>query len=309
MNKLSVTTSLLLICITLSACDSKTNKPTSESATSPLISPSQTTKNQQSSLSIFLDTAATAALRLDKASIALQQAVEAFTQTPSPDKLLKAQQELQTTHHHYLLMQVFQNIDILNPEFDLFQTQPSVIHPLNIRLDQHPMISGYLDAVPDFPASGLIFNEHALTPEYLNNEHQFSDKAYVAIGFHALEFMLKGGLNQKLEERSLDFKALSMTTTKLTPPLRRSQYAQILSSLIRDDIKKLTAAWSTRESFYPQALSKLLPVERNRLIQQAYELESHTLSQATGDVNEDHLIATKARNAQIARFLETKADK
>jgi len=300
MIKRSTTISFLLICIALSGCDTKVKSPKKEPAISTGSIAADSNIKQNANLVLFLDAAEKAFIPLAESGTALQHAIEQLTQAPSLKHLNEAKKVLLNTHHQYMLTQVFQKIDILHPEFDLLQSQPTVIHPLNIRLDQHPIISGYLDAVPNYPASGLIFSEQVLSTDYLNNEHQFSDTAYVAIGFHALEFMLKGGLNQTSKERSLEFSSLSDTSEKSTPSYRRSRYIQFLTEVINDDLKKLSTAWMPDEGFYPQTLNELLPNESDRLIQQAYKIEEHALSQVKEHEKGSHADATNERKAQLA---------
>ena len=301
MVKLSTTISLLLICIALFGCDTKVKSQKKELTTTS-VSPEKDAniKQNTTSLTLFLNAAEKAFMQLQESGNTLQHTIKNFIQTPSPEHLNEAKKALLNTHHQYMLIQVFQKIDILHPEFDLLQSQPIVIHPLNIRLDQHPIIAGYLDAVPNYPASGLIFTEQVLSAEYLNNEHQFSDTAYVAIGFHALELMLMGGLNQTSKERYLEFSNLGNTTEKSTYSDRRSRYVQLLTTLINDDIKKLSAAWTTDEGFYPQTLNELLPYESDRLIQQAYKIEEHALLQIKEHEKDSHLDAIDERKAQLA---------
>jgi len=301
MTKLRTTISLTLICFALFGCDTKVEPSKKELATNPA---TDTNIKQSTNLTLFLDAAEKAFMQLAESGNALQHAIEIFIQAPSSEHLNKAKKALLNTHHQYMLVQVFQKIDVLHPEFDLLQSQPIVIHPLNIRLDQHPIISGYLDAVPNYPASGLIYAEQELTAEYLNNEHQFSDTAYVAIGFHALELMITGGLNQTPKERSLEFSDLSNASEKSTPSDRRSHYLQLLVKLINEDLKELSAAWTSSEGFYPQALNEVLPNESDRLIQQAYKIEEHALSQIKEHEKKDsHPDAIVERKAQLALIL------
>jgi len=301
MVKLSTTISLLLICIALFGCDTKVQSPKKELTSTP-VSPETDAgiKQNTTSLTLFLNAAEKAFMQLAESGNTLQHTIKKFIQNPSPEHLNEAKKALLNTHHQYMLIQVFQKIDILHPEFDLLQSQPTVIHPLNIRLDQHPIIPGYLDAVPNYPASGLIFAEQALSPEYLNNEHQFSDKAYVAIGFHALELMLTGGLSQTPTERSLNFSDISNSSNKKAPKYRRSHYLQLLAELITEDLKKLSAAWTTNNGFYPKTLNELLPDESDRLIQQAYKIEEHALSQIKEHDKDSHPDAIDERKAQLA---------
>ena len=305
MIKLSTSLSLLLIFVALTGCDNRVATEKEETITPLAASTVSKNKEQHANLSLFLDAAEIAFKQLSESGSSLQLAIEQFIHAPTSNNLTQAKKVLLDTHHRYMLAQVFQKIDILHPEFDLLQSQPTVIHPLDIRLDQHPIIPGYLDAVPDFPASGLIFSEQALSAEFLNSEHQFSDKAYVAIGFHALELLLTGGLNQTTNERSLEFGNLSKAPEdEHLPNFRRSHYVQLLAELINNDLKKLSTAWTKREGFYPTTLNKLLPEESDRLIQQAYKIEEHALSQIKEHNKDNHLSAIEERKAQLALILK-----
>ncbi|MFT6265019.1 MAG: hypothetical protein ACJAWS_001167 [Oleiphilaceae bacterium] len=304
MFKLCTTFLLLLICTILFGCDTKSKAPNKEPTTDFEPATTNTNIQQNKSLAVFLSAAEKSFVQLAESGAALKLDTEKFTRTPSLENLIDAKKALLHTHHQYMLAQVFQKIDILHPEFDLQQSQPTVIHPLNIRLDQYPFISGYLDAVPSYPASGLIFAEQVLSEEYLNNEHQFSDTAYVAIGFHALELILSGGLNQTPKERSLEFSSLKDSSGKGTPSYRRSRYVQLLTSLINNDLKKLSSAWTNNKDFYPQALNEMLPTESNRLIQQAYKIEEQALSQIKESNKDSHLNAIDERKAQLALILK-----
>ncbi|MFT7371624.1 MAG: putative iron-regulated protein [Oleiphilaceae bacterium] len=306
MIKLSTTILLLIICVALSACDTKVKTPKNERITSTTTFTPDANIKQRANLVFFLAAAEKAFKQLVKSGAALQLATETFTQAPSSESLKEAQKALLNTHRQYMLVQVFQKINILHPVFDLTQNQPTVIHPINIRLDQHPIITGYLDAVPNYPASGLIFTEQTISPEYLNNEHQFSDTAYVAIGFHALEFMLTGGLNQTPKERSLEFSGLSNASEKSTVLYRRSRYVELLTSLINEDLRKLSAAWTANEGFYPQALNELLPNESDRLIEQAYKIEEHAILPIKEHEKDSHPDAFDERKAQLALLLKNK---
>jgi hypothetical protein len=304
MFKLSALCPLLLVCITLFGCDSSTNIQKKEPVIAVELATNKTNIEQSKNLALFLDAAEKRFVRLTKSGDALQLTTEKFTLEPSLENLVEAKKSLLNTHLQYMLAQVFQKIDILHPDFDLTQSQPTVIHPLNIRLDQYPLIPGYLDAVPNFPASGLIFSEQALSAEYLNNEHQFSDTAYVALGFHALEVILTGGLNQTPKERSLEFSSLNDSSSKGTPNYRRSRYVQLLTSLINNDIKLLSTAWEKNEGFYSQALNKIPPNKSDELIQQVYKLEQHALSLVKEHDKDSHLDAIDERKAQLALLLK-----
>ena len=303
MINVSPITSILLFSFILIGCESKTNVSVNKAQKIEAPSQSNTTSitHQKENVVTFLNSAQSAFKQLSESSITLHQTITHFINTPTPEHLSKAKNALANTHKQYMMIQVFQNIDIPHPEFDLKQNQDPVIHPLHIRLDQFPLIPGYLDAVPNYPHSGLVFSEQALTLEYLNNEHQFTDTAYVALGFHALEFMLTGGLNQKTQARSTDFNPITKTPEEHTPKYRRSRYLQLLVQQLDEDLQKLASAWQSNEGFYPEVLHELLSSESSRLIQQAFKMEEHTLSSKKEHAKQDlHLEHADERKAQLS---------
>lgn len=110
------------------------------------------------------------------------------------------------------------------------------------RLDAYPLLPGYLDAVEGYPFSGLIHTEMPLTLATLYQEFQLGDAAYVTLGFHALEVMLKG---TDKERKMTEFEALKalQDTSKAAPELRRTLYCSLLAEQIQDDIQSLSTQW------------------------------------------------------------------
>ncbi|MDX1453360.1 MAG: imelysin family protein, partial [Oleiphilaceae bacterium] len=187
----------------------------------------------------------------------LRQAVESYVRKPSPESRQSALAAWQQAHDHIMMWQWLRSLDLYDPVLDLNQLDDPVKHSIWSRLDQYPMLPGYLDAVPGYPTSGLVHMETPVTLEQLNLEHQFSDAAYVALGYHALEFLLTGGDNSGA--RHEDFAALP--NEKLdplrNPRLRRSLYALQLAKQIDDDTRTLIAAWSQQEGSSRQSLTNL----------------------------------------------------
>lgn len=113
----------------------------------------------------------------------LQQRVTAFLNAPSEESLSHARDSWVQAHDAYRLL----HADYLAAQLALPQ-QADDRDPI----DAWPMLPGYLDSVPGYPHSGLVFSEVPLTPEALAREHQSTDFAYLTRGFHPLEFMLWG---------------------------------------------------------------------------------------------------------------------
>jgi uncharacterized iron-regulated protein len=263
--------------ISLSACDSqdsfnKTNDNTENQTTS--VNPTktdkqQTYKNQQ--LLAFVSQAELAFQQLKQSSQTLKSETLRFIKAPSEKTIEPVRQSLKRCHDDYLLTSLFRHAvtqaeiyhpTINAPQINTEQDNSEVIHSNHIRLDQHPMIAGYLDAVTGYPSSGLIYSEQSISESFLNTEHQFTDTAYVAMGFHALDFMLNGDQESSLREvsdferpDSLDILDKDESPDRSSPTKRRSQYIQLLAYLIAEDINKLSSAWLGEESFYQVSLS------------------------------------------------------
>ncbi|MFE8072874.1 imelysin family protein [Marinobacteraceae bacterium S3BR75-40.1] len=117
---------------------------------------------------------------------ALNESVSALVQTPQKDRLTAARDNWKAAHLSWRQWDLLKAL--AQPETS---RKDSLFHPL----DAHPLLPGYLDRVPGYPASGLVYSEVPLTLAYLRDRHQSTDPYYVTRGFHALEFMLWGPLD------------------------------------------------------------------------------------------------------------------
>jgi len=276
-NKFKTLLIIGLALISLSACDSpnKLNKsgPSTENQTIPetstKVDKQLSPENEQ--LSAFILQAELAFKQLKQSSQALNSEVLDFIKTPSEKTIELARHALKKCHDDYLLTSIFRSsiaqAGVHHPTLDasalsIQEANSEVVHTNHIRLDQHPIIEGYLDAVAGYPASGLIYSEQNLSKSFLNTEHQFTDTAYVAMGFHALDFMLNGN-QESLPRQISDFETPdsleiiedSETPDRSSPTKRRSQYIQLLALLIAEDVDQLSEAWLGADSFYQSALA------------------------------------------------------
>jgi len=275
--KKSVKTRLVigLAVISLSACDSENNfnktstNPQTTSEISTRAESHQALKNEQ--LSAFIFQAEQAFKQLRQSSQALKSETLSFIKTPSEKTIELARQTLKQCHDYYLLTTIFRSAvaqaGVHHPILDNSamgsqHDNSDPIHPNHIRLDQQPMIEGYLDAVTGYPASGLIYSEQSISESFLNTEHQFTDTAYVAMGFHALDFMLNGeqaSLPRSISDfetpNSLEILDKSESLDRSAPAKRRSQYILLLAYLIAEDTDKLSGAWLGEDSFYQVTLT------------------------------------------------------
>jgi len=273
-------TLVLMTTYSMSSCD-KQAAPKASSQALETSKAKQTINASQDLHHLFLDAARQSFEQLLNRAMVLSETVTHFTRQPTQKNLVSAQLAWKQTHDRYITTQLFRHIDLTHPQLDLSQSSPKVIHPIDIRLDQHPMIPGYLDAVAGYANSGLIYSELPISAEILNTEHQFSDTGYVAIGFHALKFMLDGDPAFDSPHSS---RFASLTENKQNssapprPEERRSRYLLLLVDMIIEDLKRLLLAWSSEDGFYTQTLLAMDQKQSERLILNALNLESASLS-------------------------------
>jgi len=129
---------------------------------------------------------------LPSTSKKVNEVLIAFTQEPSLNGLQQASEALDKAHALIVSGNFLDTCcdiyspDLANSENDLAKLS------IKTKLDQYPLLPGYLDAVEGYPYSGLIYSDIPITRESMEQEFQLGDPAYVSLGFHALELILKG---------------------------------------------------------------------------------------------------------------------
>ena len=269
-----------LILLTVLACSDTNNNSVQDALKAKsaekkvLLSPSS--EKASTTISKVLSRSQESFLKLQKNIDSLSRAVESLIQQTGAAQLEKTQLSWKDAHNAYLATRLFRqwtlNLDVLNPELDIAQLSPVLIHTNHSRVDQHPLLPGYLDKVHGYPFSGLIHSEVELSAQALNKEHMLSDNAYVTIGFHALEFMLFGETDHPRLLTDLNPGPTASTETK-TASTRRLEYIKLLSTLLKEDIGKLTQAWIGPKAFYPSYLSIKSDDQLKTSLQQIAEVE------------------------------------
>lgn len=190
----------------------------------------------------------------------LRTRVEDFVRTPSENARKAALQAWQEAHELLQVWHWLRRLELYDPLLDESAVAPNLRHSIWSRLDQAPLIPGYLDEVAGYPASGLMHAETPINADAIAHEHQFSDPAYVALGFHALEFMLQGDPEiPGNTERARAFASLPNDTLDplRSPPLRRSLYVLQLAQQIDQDMQTLSSAWLSEDGSYARQLRGL----------------------------------------------------
>jgi hypothetical protein len=215
----------------------------------------------------------------------LNESLDSLSKNASQDTLDKTRLLWKETHDTYIATRLFrqlaQNLGIFHPVFDNAQSSPDLVHTLHSRIDQHPLLPGYLDSVQGYPYSGLIHSEIELTEENLNTEHLLGDPAYIALGFHALEFMIFGEENLPRNINDLLVKKQDSNKERKLKQ-RRLQYIQLLGELLMQDIEIFTNAWNPVKGFYFSTLASKSPSKLSTSLQQIAEVELEACAQIKG---------------------------
>ena len=118
---------------------------------------------------------------LCQSSHLLEVQIGQLLQSPTPEHLESARQAWQQAHEDWLIWRLLQRIASHGHQ-----------SAASNRIDAYPVLPGYLDQVPGYPASGLVHSEVPLDFDTLIEAHQSIDLYYGVLGFHPLEFMLWG---------------------------------------------------------------------------------------------------------------------
>ena len=203
-----------LLALVLSGCDSKTPEPeqTEETVMSAATAEIPATDWQQSADNAFQDRAE-----------AWQQALNDFTESREQAQLDALRDRLEDWYaafvDHYLLA--------ASRACQLRQQE------LLNRMDTWPLYPGYLDALPQWPESGLISDPYLeMTRKSLRTQHGATDASEASLGFAALFVALNG-----TEETP---KALPLLAGEDEIALRRRQYLQLAGEQLQADAKLLS---------------------------------------------------------------------
>lgn len=126
---------------------------------------------------------------------------------------------------------------------------------LEYQIDHWPILPGYVDALPDYPDTGLVSDATvALDAESLRQQHGLFDLNEATVGFHVIEFLLWGENADRASARpATDFEpsaALtpaqldSGVTAEQLPRNRRRQYLSLAAEMLLADISEQGELWT-----------------------------------------------------------------
>ncbi len=214
----------------------------------------------------------------------LRSAVAALLDSPSEATLASAQEAWLTAHSAYettLLHRYF-------AELVLSQQAYLDLVDLNFRMNSWPIFPGYLDAVENYPDSGLVHDPSVtLNRATLLDLHGQFDLAEAALGFHVLEFLLWGETPRlRLVD---DYRAVTVLTAdhiaaglslEQLPRNRRRQLLTLTIESLLTDFETTYEIWSSGMLGFQQRSTEL----------SAAMLVSQLLTAVNGMLSEELLV-------------------
>lgn len=268
----------MAVCAGLSAC-SQPEPPGSTHLNVP-----DASANQAESLRVIEGAAVAASARSTLAHAihqaeALTVSIQTMLQAPDAVALKTAQQHLLSAYHAFLVFRAFSYLPISDPQE--WRQQGVDAASTLLLLDSWPVTGGYIDAVPGYPVSGIV-NDLTLeiTPATLLSQHGFSSEYDISLGFHAIDFLLRG---EDGHRTSADFRVPEPTSNADTtqavssPPAmdehlddeltrqtgvmnhqRRRTYLQVATRLLLSHLERLERRWKAG-GHYTMTLEKSEP--------------------------------------------------
>lgn len=230
---------LMALVIIISGCDRQSDQPLEDKTTSIASAPHATTQTLQQVTTHAWQQGGKIVHTVEPTLLALQRAVQTLTSAPSELNLTNAQEQWHLAHQQLLQLQPFFTLGHINPglfkQLELAQWQ----------LDASPIEPGYLDYFDVYQHSGIV-NDIALpiTAKAIRQQHGFSSDHDVAIGMHAIAYLLWGEHQQR---PASDFASQAPSAIEqqngLTgadlPSRRRAALLNLLLSLMLDDLQAL----------------------------------------------------------------------
>lgn len=232
--KLTQTIALAAALFAVQGCEQKSTPP-------PPSEPSKVTTSKQQQLdSHFWQAGADEIDQLIEQSGQLQKAIDTFLSQTDESSLSALQQQWRVTHSQWhrcaFYLAGIERRPLLVPE--LAQTIS--------RIHASPIEPGYIDAIDGYPNSGLINDLSVIIDSgNLYQQHQRFDLNEVAVGLHALEFMLwqrSAGDYSKAIKPSPEQRAEGLGEADM-PSWRRRQYLKVLADALIQDSQQLQQQW------------------------------------------------------------------
>ncbi|GMG87851.1 imelysin family protein [Biformimicrobium ophioploci] len=170
------------------------------------------------------------------AAAVLQSAVESMLEQPDAARLDAVRNAWEKSHEAYMRALPWLRLAFAAPEHALEG------RAMLLQIDSWPVVPGYLDRVPGYPASGLVHDTALeLTSGSLRKQHRLTADEEASLGFHVLELLLWGATG---ERRAADFVAGSGgEAPQQAPAARRRLLVQLVAGALAQDFERLGKRW------------------------------------------------------------------
>lgn len=273
-------TVLALYCAGISGCDSETGMAPETSVSrdqpqTPAIRRDfdpELTANIRQLTAEYLQQIDTDFAEVTTALALLQSRITDFLANPTTRSLEAARETWLGAHNAYeltALHRYFANRVLSDAQsLQLFQLQ--------YRINQWPILPGYLDYIGDYPDSGIVNDPTVLLSiQNLRDQHGVFEVTEATLGFHVIEYLLWGLNEDEQSPRAVsDYleatvlapsQSISGITLDQLPTNRRRQLLSLTTQALQADFQSLLATWdansiSVRNQLQAMAGPELLSV-------------------------------------------------
>lgn len=233
-----------LAALLLAGCD---REPAPQPEPAPVAAPTEAAAEYAALASAYEEESAPQLRRLVVAAPGFREAVGALLKQPDAAQLEAAQNAWALLYSHFSrAWPVLASRAALTPQ----------LAPPLARADIWPILPGYVDAVPGWPESGIVYDVTlALNTETLLAQQDMTDPAEVSVGLQVLHQLLAGV--PEAPRAALDLTAVTELLPSHQLPLRelpenrRRSYLDVASALLLED---LTLLIQPREAPPPEQL-------------------------------------------------------
>lgn len=203
---------------------------------------------------------------------ALDTATSQFLDAPDLDKLVRAQRQWRETVAAIEHFHLFSRLGTVAP-----QDYQNLLR-LQFNITAWPIQPGYLDALGDYPYSGIVFDVGMpLTAEALREQHGMTDSSDASLGLYAMEFLLFGEGNNRAPLAFQPITVLSevhkidgYSHVDELPRNRRRALLRLQAQLLVEDITLLHKLWTgDRAGTVKHSFELLTPTQQAELLQKA----------------------------------------
>jgi hypothetical protein len=242
MKKALVIAGLLTLIVT--SCDDTQKATDTSSADAPDLDNTETLPettsapllNFKETASVFHGLATNATKSMLAQCAGLQSDIQSFISKPTNEGQSKAQVSFVSCYHAWVSSSLYFQTAFNFSEQKQFQQLVDLI-------DTRPFLPGYIDGIPTYPYSGLVYDlDLPINAGTLRSQHRLMDEDSASVGFPVIEFFL-----WKTPVETHWYVNDTAENTKAVE--RRKEYLQIASQLLLDHLTQAVLRWQSEGDF------------------------------------------------------------